>query len=169
MNFVARFKMHSTNIKEYKFENILIYSNFSINAISFEHCCHPKFGDDIVAFKETNKAILHHKMCDKAYKKIKDEKDMLFCSWIENKLYQYKMVVSLPNTKGELAKLLTYMSQYKCYILSVNFGREKHSYVQYCDIEFEIDKKNRDEVRKLIEMRVKVIDFFSKKDAYNKK
>ncbi len=169
MNFVARFKMHSTNIKEYKFENILIYSNFSIASISFEHCCHPKFGDEIVAFKELNKAIIHHKMCDKAYKKIKAEKDMLFCSWIENKLYQYKMVVSLPNTKGELAKLLTYMSQYKCYILSINFGREKHSYVQYCDIEFEIDKKNRDEVKKLIEMRVKVIDFFSKKDAYNKK
>jgi len=169
MNFVARFKMFTTKLKEFKFENILIYSNFSITSVSFEHCCHPKFGDDIVAFKDTNKAIIHHKMCDKAYKKIKTEKEMLFCKWIDNKLYQYKMVVSLPNTKGELAKLLSYMSQYECYILAVDYGREKHSYVQYCDIEFEIDKKNRDEVKKLIEKKVKVIDFFSKKDAYNKK
>ncbi len=168
MNFVARFKMPTTKIKEYKFENILFYSNYSINSISFEHCCHPKFGDDIVTFKEGNKAIIHHKMCDKAYKKIKIGKEMLFCKWIDNKLYQYKMVVSLPNTKGELAKLLTYMSQYEGYILSVSYGREPHSYIQYCDIEFEINKKNRDEVRKLIEQKVKVIEFFSKKDAYNK-
>ncbi len=168
MNFVARFKMPTTKLKEYKFENILFYSNSSISSINFEHCCHPKFGDDIVAFKEGNKAVIHHKMCDKAYKKIKAEKEMLFCKWIENKLYQYQMVVSLPNTKGELAKLLTYMSQYQGYILSVNYGRESHSYIQYCDIEFEINKKNRDEVRKLIEQKVKVIEFFSKKDAYNK-
>lgn len=107
-------------------------------------------------------------MCDKAYKKIKAEKEMLFCKWVENELYQYKMVVSLQNTKGELAKLLTYMSQYEGYILSVSYGREQHSYIQYSDIEFEIDKKNRDEVRKIIEKKAKVIEFFSKKDAYNK-
>jgi GTP pyrophosphokinase len=168
MSFVARFKMPTTKLKEYTFENILLYSNYSINSLTFEHCCHPKFGDDIVAFKEGNKAVIHHKMCDKAYKKIKSNKEMLFSKWIENKLYQYKMVVSLPNTKGELARLLTYMSQYEGYILSVSYGRESHSYIQYCDIEFEINKKNRDEVRKLIEQKVKVIEFFSKKDAYNK-
>jgi len=168
MSFVARFKMPTTKIKEYKFENILLYSNYSIHAITFEHCCHPKFGDDIVAFKEGNKAVIHHKMCEKAFKKIKSEKEMFFCKWIESKLYQYKMVVSLPNTKGELARLLSYMSQYEGYILSVSYGRESHSYIQYCDIEFEINKKNRDEVRKIIEQKVKVIEFFSKKDAYNK-
>ncbi|MGB5919775.1 RelA/SpoT family protein [Arcobacter sp.] len=168
MNFVERFKLTPKKLKEYKFENILIYSNYSINSVSFEHCCHPKVGDDIVAFKEGNKAIIHHKMCDKAYKKIKAEKEMLFCKWVENELYQYKMVVSLQNTKGELAKLLTYMSQYEGYILSVSYGREQHNYIQYCDIEFEIDKKNRDEVRKIIEKKAKVIEFFSKKDAYNK-
>ncbi len=78
------------------------------------------------------------------------------------------MVVSLPNTKGELARLLTYMSQYEGYILSVDYGREKHSYRQYCDIEFEINISNVEEVRKIIEKKVKVIEFFSKRDAYNK-
>jgi GTP pyrophosphokinase len=168
MNFVERFKMTPKKLKEYKFDNILLYSNYTISTIAFEHCCHPKIGDAIVAFKEGNKAIIHHKMCDKAYKKIKAEKEMLFCKWVESELYQYKMVVSLQNTKGELAKLLTYMSQYEGYILSVSYGREQYSYIQYCEIEFEIDKKNREEVRKLIEQKVKVIEFFSKKDAYNK-
>ncbi len=147
---------------------MIIYSNFSINSVSFDHCCHPKFADEIVAFKEANKAVIHHKMCDKAYKKIMSNDEMLYCKWTKDTLYQYKMVVSLPNTKGELARLLSYMSQYEGYILSVEYGREKHSYRQYCDIEFELNNSNIDEVRKIIEKKAKVIEFFSKKDAYNK-
>ena len=169
LNFMARLKVPNSKLKESKFENLLIYSNHSIASISFEHCCHPKFGDEIVAFKEGNRAIVHHKMCDKAYKKIKSERHMLFCKWIDSELYQYKMVVSFPNTKGELAKFLAYMSQYDGFILSVDYGREIHSYVQYCNIEFEINIKDKDKVRKLVEKQVKVIEFYSKKDAYNKK
>ena len=165
-SFVARLTLINRKLKEYKFDNILIYSNFSINSVLFDHCCHPKFRDDIVAFKEGNKAIIHHQMCDKAYVKIKTHQPMLFCSWIKDTIYQYKMVVSLPNTRGELAKLLSYMAQYEIYILGVEYGREKHSYVQYCDIEFEINNGNLEEVKKLIQKKVKVIDFFSKKDAY---
>lgn len=163
---MTRFKILTSKVKEFKFDNVLIYSNFSINSVSFDHCCHPKFGDDIVSFRNGNEAIIHHKMCDKAYDKIKTKHQMLFCKWTKDTLYQYKMVVSLPNTKGELARLLTYMSQYAGYILSVDYGRQKHSYRQYCDIEFEINKSNIDEVRKLVEKKVKVIEFFSKKDAY---
>ncbi len=166
--FVTRFKILASNLKKYKFDNILIYSNFSINSVSFDHCCHPKFGDDIVAFKDGNKAIIHHKMCDKAYKKIKSKQSMLFTKWTKDTLYPYKMVVSLPNTRGELARLLIYMSKYEGYILSVDYGREKHSYRQYCDIEFEINISNVEEVRKIIEKQAKVIEFFSKKDAYTK-
>ena len=166
--FVARFKIYTSKIKKYKFDNLILYSNFSINSVSFDHCCHPKFGDEIVAFKEGNKAVIHHKMCDKAYKKIMSNEQMLFCKWTLDTLYQYKMVVSLPNTRGELARLLIYMSQYEGYILSVDYGREKHSYRQYCDIEFEINIANKEDVRKIIEKKVKVIEFFSKKDAYNK-
>jgi len=166
--FVARFKMYTSKIKKFKFDNLILYSNFSINSVSFDHCCHPKFADEIVAFKEGNKTVIHHKMCDKAYKKIMSNEQMLFCKWTKDTLYHYKMVVSLPNTRGELAKLLSYMSQFEGYILSVDYGREKHSYRQYCDIEFEVNKSNIDEVRKLIEKKAKVIEFFSKKDAYTK-
>jgi len=166
--FVARFKIYTSKIKKHKFDNILIYSNFSINSVSFDHCCHPKFADEIVAFRDGNKALIHHKMCDKAYKKIMSADDMIFCKWTKDTLYHYKMVVSLPNTKGELARLLSYMSQYEGYILSVDYGREKHSYRQYCDIEFEVNNSNIDEVKRIIEKKAKVIEFFSKKDAYNK-
>ena len=165
---MTRFKILTSKIKEFKFDNVLIYSNFSITSVSFDHCCHPKFGDDIVAFRDTHEAIIHHKMCDKAYDKIKTNQQMLFCKWTKSSVYQYKMVISIPNTKGELAKVLTYLAEHEFYILGVEFGRQAHSYIQYCDIEFEINKSNIDEVRKIIEKKVKVIEFFSKKDAYNK-
>lgn len=166
--FVARFKILSSKIKEFKFDNILIYSNFSISSVSFEHCCHPKFGDDIVAFKHSNEAIIHHKMCDQAYNKIKSNQQMLFCTWTKNSVYQYKMLISIPNTKGELARIFTYLSSHEFYILGVSFGRQKHTFTQYCEIEFETDKSNIDVVRKIVEKKAKVIEFFSKKDAYNK-
>ncbi|MBY0540692.1 MAG: RelA/SpoT family protein [Campylobacterales bacterium] len=165
---MTRFKILTSKIKEYKFDNVLINSNFSISSVSFDHCCHPKFGDDIVAFRSGNEAIIHHKMCDKAYDKIKTNQQMLFCKWTIDTVYQYKMVISIPNTKGELAKVLTYMAEYEFYILGVEFGRQTHSYIQYCYIEFEINKSNIEEVRKIIERKVKVIEFYSKKDAYNK-
>ena len=165
---MTRFKILTSKIKEYKFDNVLINSNFSISSVSFDHCCHPKFGDDIVAFRSGNEAIIHHKMCDKAYDKIKTNQQMLFCKWTIDTVYQYKMVISIPNTKGELAKVLTYMAEYEFYILGVEFGRQTHSYIQYCYIEFEINKSNIDDVKKIIEKKVKVIEFYSKKDAYNK-
>ena len=67
--------------------------------------------------------------------------------------------ISIPNTKGELAKVLTYMAEYEFYILGIEFGRQSHSYIQYCYIEFEINKSNIDEVRKIIERKVKVIEY----------
>jgi GTP diphosphokinase / guanosine-3',5'-bis(diphosphate) 3'-diphosphatase len=166
-NIIQRFSVINRSIKKYKFDNILVYSNFNISNMTFDHCCNPKFGDEIVAFKEMNIAKIHHKMCDKAYSKIKKNHQMLFCQWIKDILYSYKMVISIPSTKGQLAKLLSYMSKYHIYILSINYGRQKDSYIQYCDIEFEINNSNINEVKKIIEKKVKIIEFFYKKDAYN--
>src|SRR5574344_278717 len=165
---MARFKILTSKIKEFKFDNMMIYSNFNINSISFDHCCHPKFGDDIVAFRNGTDAIIHHKMCDKAYSKIKANHQMLFCTWTNSSVFRYKMLISIPNTKGELAKVFNYLSKNDFYILVVNFGRQKHTYNQYCDIEFETNKSNIDEVKKIVEKEIKVIEFLSKKDAYNK-
>ena len=166
LGFVARLKIQNLKFKEYKLDKVVVYSNFSINNLLFEHCCHPKFGDDIVAFKEKNSAVIHHKMCNKAYKKILNGDDMLFCKWEENKLHNYKMVVSIPNVKGELAKLLTYLSTHDINIIFIEYGRDKISHTRYCEIEFETNNPNKEQLKTLIEKRVKVIDFFSKADAY---
>lgn len=165
--FFARFKFQSLRLKKIQFDNVLIYSNFSINTVSFDHCCHPKFGDDIVALKDNKDVTIHHKLCEVAYKKMKKKNQMLYCNWVKDKFYKYKMVVSLQNIRGELAKLLTYLSvDHEATILLVDYGRDKYASNQYCTIDFEIKNDNKDEVRSFCEQKAKVIEFYMSMDAY---
>ncbi|MEA3498392.1 MAG: RelA/SpoT family protein [Campylobacterota bacterium] len=164
---IARFKIQNLTLKEIKFDNVLVYSNFSINSVSFDHCCHPKFGDDIIALKDGKDITIHHKMCETAYKKMKKNKQMLFCDWVKDKFYTYKMVVSLPNIRGELARLLTYLSvDHKATILLVDYGKDKYATNQYCTIGFEIKNDSKEKVRLFCEQKAKVIEFYLASDAY---
>jgi len=164
---IARFKIQNLTLKKIQFDNVLVYSNFSINQVSFDHCCHPKFGDDIVALKEQKDIVIHHKMCETAYKKIKKHHQMLYCDWVKDKFYSYKMVVSLPNVRGELARLLTYLSvDHEATILSVEYGKDKYASNQYCTIDFEIKNDNKEKVKSFCETKVKVIEFYLAADAY---
>jgi GTP diphosphokinase / guanosine-3',5'-bis(diphosphate) 3'-diphosphatase len=162
----ARFKIQNLKFNEYIFDNIVLYSNFSINSVSFDHCCHPKFGDDIIALKIKNDAIIHHKMCDKAYDKIMSDHKMFYCEWVKGKLFKYKMVVSLQSKKGELARLLTFLSHNKINILFIEYGKNKHTQTQYCEIEFETNNDNKAKIKAIIEEQTRVIEFVSASDAY---
>lgn len=165
--FFARIKLQTLKLKKIQFDNVLIYSNFSINSVSFDHCCHPKFGDDIVAVKENKDVIIHHKMCETAYKKMKKNSQMLYCDWVKDKFYKYTMVVSFPNIRGELARLLQYLSvDHEATILHVEYGKDIYSSKQYCTIEFEIKNDSKEKVRAFCEQKVKVIEFYMATDAY---
>ncbi|PIF04001.1 MAG: bifunctional (p)ppGpp synthase/hydrolase [Arcobacter sp.] len=164
---IARFKIQTLNLKRIQFDNVLVYSNFSINSVSFDHCCHPKFGDDIVALKEAKDVVVHHKMCETAYKKIINEQQMVYCDWVKDKFYKYKMVVSIPSIRGELAKLLKHLSvDHEATILFIEYGKDKYATQQYCSIDFEIKNDNKKEVRELIEQKVKIVEFYLNIDAY---
>jgi GTP pyrophosphokinase len=164
--FLARLKIQALSLKKIRFDNVLVYSNFSINSVSFDHCCHPKFGDDIVAIKDGKDVVIHHKMCESAYKQIKHKQNMLFCTWVKDKFYTYKMVVSFPNVRGELARLLTYLSKHEATILFVEYGKDKYASNQYCKIDFEIKNDDKEAVRALCEQKIKVIEFYVASDAY---
>ncbi|MGB5867927.1 MAG: RelA/SpoT family protein [Arcobacteraceae bacterium] len=164
---IARFKIQTLNLKRIQFDNVLVYSNFSINSVSFDHCCHPKFGDDIVALKDSKDVVIHHKMCETAYKKIKKQHQMLYCGWVKDKFYKYKMVASIPSVRGEMAKLLTHLSvDHEATILFIEYGKDKYAANQYCSIDFEIKNDNKQEVRALIEQKVKIVEFYMNIDAY---
>ena len=164
--FLSRLALKSVKLKEYKIDNMIFYSNFPITSVSLDHCCHPKLNDDIVAFKEGKGVIVHHKMCDQAYALMKTNKEMVYCKWSDDKYYTYKMVVSLQNKRGELARLLTHLSKNEATILFIEYGKDKHSLVQYCTIDFEIKSNDKEKLKNMVSQKAKVIEFYSSQDAF---
>ena len=51
-------------------DHFKFFVNKPLDGVEFDYCCHPKVGDQIVAFYKDSKAIIHHKLCKKAYEKI---------------------------------------------------------------------------------------------------
>ncbi|MBI3874270.1 MAG: bifunctional (p)ppGpp synthetase/guanosine-3',5'-bis(diphosphate) 3'-pyrophosphohydrolase [Arcobacter sp.] len=166
LGLFARMKVQQVNFKEYAFENLVFQSNFTLSNVSFDHCCHPKLNDEIVAFRNGKDVIVHHKRCENAYSLMKEKNQRVFCKGSDDKYYIYKMVVSLKNVKGELARLLTHLSNHDATILFIEYGKDRHSHIQYCTIDFEIKNNNSDKIKKIVNQKAKIIEFYSGDDAY---
>jgi GTP diphosphokinase / guanosine-3',5'-bis(diphosphate) 3'-diphosphatase len=159
-------KIKSYKLKPYTFNNIIIYSKYSIGKVEFDYCCHPKSGDDIVVFYKKGKAIIHHKLCDFAHTKIMDNEPMLKGEWIKEGITTYKMVVSLENQQGALANFINFLAKSHANILSLELGKSKHDYAQYCELLAEFQEKSLQTTKEKLQQRYKVIEFTSAKDAY---
>ena len=173
----------SENIKEVRFwellkkgykkpqlkekEHFIFFTNKQIEGIEFDYCCHPKVGDDIVAFYKHNKAIIHHKLCMNAYGKIMAGEPMFFVQWRSSKMSQYRLIVSLPNQKGELAKLLMKLSTMKLNVIGIEFGISSSESAEYCHIEVESEKAEKKEIENEIGKKFKLVDIVALDDAYN--
>ncbi|RLA75755.1 MAG: bifunctional (p)ppGpp synthase/hydrolase [Epsilonproteobacteria bacterium] len=167
LGLVAKFKLENISLKEYIFDNIVLYSNFKVKSLVFNHCCHPKLGDDIVAIGDGKVNItIHHKMCSKAPQDESNICYMFFVQWANNKLFGYSVKIGLPSTKGELASILTYLFNLGANILFISYGKDKNSLIQYCDLEFEVDISNKMKLIQLLEQKMKIIEFLSREDAY---
>jgi len=166
----SRFKQflsrHRFKLKSSVISGIEVFSTTSVSDIVFDYCCHPKVGDEIVAFLEKGKAHIHHKMCKTASKKIDSHEKMLFVRWDRQSIYHYDMIVSLHNEKGALAKFLAYLVKLDIDISSVELGKENNDYVRYCEIGFESNEADINTIRAKIEKRIKVIHFIRTDDAY---
>ena len=148
-------------------EHFSFFTNKQIEGIEFDHCCHPKVGDDIVAFYKHNKAIIHHKLCMNAYGKIMAGEPMLFVQWRSSNMPQYRLIVSLPNRKGELAKLLMKLSAMKLNVIGIEFGISSSESAEYCHIEVESEAEGKRDIENEIGKKFKLIDIVALDDAYN--
>ncbi|BDY13898.1 RelA/SpoT family protein [Hydrogenimonas cancrithermarum] len=152
-------------LKRFDFENFVIYSTESVNSVEFDYCCHPKRGDPIVAFKLGNKAVVHHKFCEKAYTLIQKRTPMLFVEWSENRMQRYRLLVTLKDEKGALAKLLAYLAKIDSNIISIKLG-DGTSQSNLCEVIFESKEHDQNHLKKIIERHFKVIELVSLTDAY---
>jgi GTP pyrophosphokinase len=161
--FVSR---HRFKLKKYEFSGLEVYSSHSINDVVFDYCCHPKPGDEVVAFLEKGKAHVHHKMCSNAAKKLEAGEPMVFVKWAQENLYKYKLIASLHNEKGALADFLTYLVKLDIDILSIELGKENSDYIQYCELVFIAKEADINRLRAKIESNIKVIHLVRTDDAY---
>jgi len=166
----SRFKQflsrHRFKLKSFEFNGVEIFSVSHISDVVFDYCCHPKVGDEIVAFLEKGKAHVHHKMCKTAIKKLQQHEKMLFVRWAKQNIYHYNIIVSMHNEKGALAKFLTYLTKLNIDISSVELGKENNEYIRYCEIGFESDEADINTIRAKIDKKIKVIHFIRTDDAY---
>ncbi len=174
----------SANIKEVRFWELLkrgykkpqvrkidhfqFFTNKTLNGVEFDYCCHPKMGDEIVAFYKDNKAIIHHKLCMKAYEKIKHGEPMLFVAWNNKSSARYRLIISLQNQRGVLADLMTRISNLGLNVNSIELGIQSSESAEYCKLEVESEAMDADQIRQELSDRYKIIDVVALNDAYNK-
>ncbi|MCB4766900.1 MAG: RelA/SpoT family protein [Sulfurovum sp.] len=151
-----------------KIEYFQFFINKPLDSVTFDYCCHPKVGDQIIAFYKDSKAIIHHKLCKKAYTKILEGKPMLFVSWRGTKLSRYRLIISLQNQKGVLADLLAKLSVLNMNVISIELGIKSSESAEYCQIEVESSESRKVVLEEKIAQRFKLIEMISLDDAYNK-
>ena len=152
--------LKKTKLKEYIFGNIKILSNKPVNDIRFNYCCYPKFGDKILGLLDKKEVEIHHRFCNNAEKKLNKA---VFVKWISNEQNKYLLVVNIPNKKGALAKFVTLLANLDIFIHSIISGGESSN----CKLEIEFDRKKYDMIKEKISKNYNIIEFVSKKDAYN--
>jgi len=150
-----------------KIDHFNFYTNKSIDSVNFDYCCHPKLNDSIVAFYDSKKVVIHHKLCKEAYKQMKNYNRMLFVSWNSTKSYKYKLIISLQNQQGVLVDLLKKLLDLNLNILAIQLGITNSENAEYCRIEVESHEINIDTLKQKISQKFKLIEISSLKDAYN--
>lgn len=153
-------------LKSYLLGSIEVLSNHTVSDAIFDYCCHPKSGDEIVAFLSDTKAHIHHKMCKHASLMIEAHQEMVFVQWKQQTFSKYHLIISMANSKGSLADILTFMAKMDLDINSIELGKSKSDHTHYCEIEFQTLERDINKLRSKLDKKGKIIQFFRTDDAY---
>lgn len=157
---------HRFKLKKFEISSMELYYNGSVNDIVFDYCCHPKYGDEVLAFLEKSKAHVHHKLCQNAAKKVEQNEKMVFVKWAKEKIFRYKLIASLTNEKGALADFLAFLAKQNIDLTSIELGKDNLNYIHYCDIVFQSEEADINTLRAKIESKIKVVELVRSDDAY---
>lgn len=155
-------------LKQQKFDNIVFYTTQSISKIEFDYCCHPKSGDEIVAFKKGSSAIVHHKFCTHAHELMIEQKPMYFVEWSTKKPNSYKLIVSIENKKGSLAYFLQYLAKIDVNLVTIKLFDNENSHAHFFEMVVDVPSKSREQLLNHGNEKYKIIDFIPLDDAYKK-
>lgn len=164
--FSAFLSRNRFKLKPYLFASLEVSSTQNISDAVFDYCCHPKTGDEIVAFLQEGKAHVHHKMCKNAASMIERHEPMVYVRWKQQTYYRYHLIISMQSAQGSLADLLTYMAKMGADINSIELGKERSEHTKYCEMEFQAIESDINRLRSKLEKKGKIIQFFRTDDAY---
>ena len=143
-----------------------VYTNKSVESVEFDYCCHPKLGDEVVAFNIRGRAVVHHKLCSKAYDLINSDSKMMYIEWRSKKSSKYRMIIALKNKKGSLLELVKEFNKLDLNITNIELGIQSSDTAEYCKLEVETTSDSSNTIKDIISKKFKLIDFVSLKDAY---
>lgn len=160
------FKTNRFKVRQIKLDNIVVFSNFSINEVLFDYCCHPKYGDEILAIKNENKIFIHHKLCVRANEQIKQEVQIVFAQWAQNQKAMYKIIVAFEDKRGVIGQFLSTLAKHQIRILKVNYDRMNSTFSTFCEVFIEFSG-NVKALKNTLESQYKIIELSALKDAYS--
>ncbi len=177
-NFFSLLRFKTLKLKDKKFDNLILYTNRNIHNLTFSYCCHPKFGDSIVALKKDQIAIVHHKLCHEANKEIYNNAQQLFIEWTKDTRKRLRFIVSFENRRGVIAEVLTILAKNGYDILQINYeGKKRGEDVDtqtskdlknnvLCEIVAETEHSNKKKVKDILEGKYQIKMLSDTKDAY---
>ncbi|WP_104748933.1 RelA/SpoT family protein [Helicobacter cetorum] len=142
-----------------------------IKQVLLNDCCHPKYGDEIIAIvmnSKEPKAIVHHKFCKEAMIDVDASQPMIYVEWHKRDKTIYKMMFYLGERKTVLAHLLAFLTKNECNIVGVSYSGYKDSYSPHCEVCFEVATDRADFMRTLLNRKYqdRIVEFSSLGDAY---
>jgi RelA/SpoT family (p)ppGpp synthetase len=152
--------------QEFVKEHFKLISNREIANVEFDYCCHPKTGDEIVAFVEEDKVVIHHKLCQQAFKLMTAKEPMVFVTWADEKTARYQLIISLQNRQGILAELLHKLANLDLNVLSIELGIKSSESAEFCKLEVETKEQNAKRLEEKLSKKFKLIEMISLNDAY---
>lgn len=163
---ISAFKKYS--LKKQVFDNIVLYGSQHYSKVLFDYCCHPKRGDEIVAFKKGSEVTVHHKFCSTANALMEEHKPMVFVRWSTDKPHHYKLIVSIENKKGSLASFLLSLAKIGVDLLTINLSRSENSQADYFEMVVDLPPKTKEKLVNHSNQKFKIIEFIPLNDAYKK-
>lgn len=166
-NWLAKVRFNVLAPKQIQLENFIFISNRTINGVAFDYCCRPKYGDSMMAVLSNQKAIIHHKLCDKLSEAIDKGEQMVFAKWAQVNKKAYKVIVSLDDRTGALVAFLSVLAKERCNVIGINYcGYDRQAPSLYCEVVFDVEDTNHKRIKELLSSKFAIIDFANFKDAY---
>lgn len=164
--FFAMLRFKSVKLKALEFDNIVLWTNRNISEVLFDYCCHPKYGDSIVAIKNAQKVAIHHKLCDRANELINHNAEQVFVQWTTNTKVNYQITIALEDRRGIIAEFLGTLVKYGFNVLKVSYDGYKNNFSPLCEVIVETNINDIKKLKETLQKKYKIIKFSNLKDAY---